>query len=156
MKITKFHASQANEVASLLKRNLLEISSQNYSPEYIARIISHLSASKLIERAGTEHIFVAIEKEKIIGTGALSNFGSEEAPSYYGTAIFVIPKLHRKGFGKRIMKRLEEKAAELGADKITVRAAINARLFYEKLGYNYQNGVATEDERGNYIMKKQL
>ncbi|MBT3187669.1 MAG: GNAT family N-acetyltransferase [Anaerolineae bacterium] len=134
----------------------MEISSQYYSPDYIARIISHLSASKLIERANTEHIFVAMEKGKAVGTGSLENFGSKENPRYYGTAIFVIPELHRKGFGKRIMKRLEEKAAELGAHKITVRAAINARLFYEKLGYNYQNGIAVEDERGNYIMEKQL
>jgi predicted N-acetyltransferase YhbS len=156
MNIHKFQDHQAEEVAALIERNLLEISSQYYSPDYIARIVGHLSAPNLVEIAKTEHIFVALEEGKVIGTGTLSNFGSEEKPSYYGTAIFVALELHRNGIGTSIMAKIEEKAAELGADKIIVRAAINARLFYEKLGYLYQNGIAEQDERGNYIMEKAL
>ena len=116
----------------------------------------HLSATKLIEKAKTEHIFVAMESGKVIGTGSLANFGSEEEPSCYGTAIFVIPDLYRNVIGKRIMQKLEQKVLELGADKLTVRAAINARVFYEKLGYTYKNSIAVEDERGNYIMRKAI
>jgi GNAT superfamily N-acetyltransferase len=91
-----------------------------------------------------------------VGTGSLANFGSEENPSYYGTAVFVALEHHRQGIGKSIMQKLEEKAAELGADKITVRAAVNARVFYEKIDYSYKDGIALEDERGNYIMEKEL
>ncbi len=156
MQINKHHDTQAKEVAALIKRNLLEISSQYYSPEYIASIMRHLSAANLIELAKTEHIFVAMEEGKIVGTGTLSDFGGEENPRYYGTAVFVKLELHRKGIGKSIMQKLEEKAAALGAEKITVRAAVNARVFYEKIGYHYQNGIALEDERGNYIMEKEL
>jgi len=77
-------------------------------------------------------------------------------PSYYGTAIFVALELHRHGIGRQIMQKVEEKAMELGADKITVRAAINARQFYEKLGYTYRNGIELPDERGNFIMDRIL
>ena len=156
MNINKFHDHQAEEVAVLIKRNLLEISSQYYPPDYMAAIARDLSPEKLIENAKKEHIFVAMENDKVIGTGSSANFGSEEEPSYYGTAIFVIPELHRRGIGKRIMQKLEEKSMELGADKLTVRAAINARVFYEKLGYAYKDGIAVEDERGNFIMEKEL
>ena len=156
MNIQKLQDHQAEEVAALIERNVLEISSQYYSPDYIARIIDHLSAPNLIELAKTQHIFVAEEEGKVIGTGTLSNFGSEEEPAYYGTAIFVLPEIHRNGIGTSIMAKVEEKAAELGADKLIVRAAINARVFYEKLGYLYQNGIAEEDEKGNYIMEKML
>ncbi len=156
MNINRFHNLQAKEVAALIKRNLEEISSQYYSPEYIDSIISHLSASKLIERAETEHIFVAMKEGEIEGTGTLSNFGSEENPSYYGTAVFVKLEFHKRGIGTSIMEKLEERATELGANKITVRAAVNARVFYEKLDYHYQHGIALEDERGNYIMEKEL
>jgi len=156
MNINKFHASQAEAVAALIKRNLLEISSQYYPPAYIASIVRHLSAGMLIENAKVEHIFVAQKKGKVVGTGTLSNFGSDEEPSYYGTAIFIIPELHRRGIGKEIMRKLEEKAVKLGANKLTVRAAINARGFYEKLGYTYQNGITVEDEEGNYIMEKAI
>ena len=54
------------------------------------------------------------------------------------------------------MARIEEKAAELGAAMLIVRAAVNARFFYEKLGYLYQNGIVGQDERGNYVMEKAL
>lgn len=54
------------------------------------------------------------------------------------------------------MQKVEQKALELGANKITVRAAINARSFYEKLGYAYQDGNETPDEKGNFVMNKAL
>jgi histone acetyltransferase (RNA polymerase elongator complex component) len=52
------------------------------------------------------------------------------------------------------MRKVEEKAVELGADKITVRAAINARGFYEKLGYTYRDGIEMPDKKGNFVMDK--
>jgi GNAT superfamily N-acetyltransferase len=111
---------------------------------------------KLLETSKTQRIFIAMEDGKVVGTGSLADFGTPEAPSYYGTAIFVALDLHRYGIGRQIMQKLEEKALELGADKITVRAAVNARGFYEKLGYTYRDGVEKPDERGNFIMDKTL
>lgn len=154
MIIKNFQASQAKEVAELIKRNLLEITSQYYSPEYVISLIDHHSPMQLLEKSRAQHIFVAVEDGKAIGTGSLANFGTPEIPSYYGTAIFVALDFHRQGIGKQIMQKVEEKALELGADKITVRAAINARQFYEKLGYTYRDGIGMPDEKGNFVMDK--
>jgi len=154
MIVERFQASQAKEVAELIKRNLLEITSQYYSPEYVASLIDHHSPMKLLETAMAQRIFVAVENGKAIGTGTLANFGTPEIPSYYGTSIFVTFESHRQGIGKQIMQKVEEEAIKLGADKITVRAAVNARQFYEKLGYTYRDGVELPDERGNYVMDK--
>lgn len=154
MIIENFQASQAEEVAELIKRNLLEITSQYYSPEYVISLIDHHSPMQLLEKSRAQHIFVAVEDGKAIGTGSLANFGTPEIPSYYGTAIFVALDFHRQGIGKQIMQKVEEKALELGADKITVRAAINARQFYEKLGYTYRDGIGMPDEKGNFVMDK--
>ena len=156
MIIDRFQASQAEEVAELIKRNLLEITSQYYSPEYVASLIDHHSPTQLLAKADTQYIFVAMEDGKAIGTGSLANFGTLEKPNYYGTAIFVALEFHRKGIGRQIMQKVEEKALELGADKITVRAAVNAQLFYEKLGYTYKDGIAMPDEKGNFVMDKAL
>ena len=156
MIIDRFQAFQADEVADLIKRNLLEITSKYYSPDYIASLIDHHSPMQLLEKARTQHIFIAVEDGKALGTGSLANFGTPEMPSYYGTAIFVALELHRKGIGRQIMQRVEAKALELGADKITVRAAINARVFYEKLGYIYQDGIEMPDDKGNYVMDRAL
>ena len=154
MIIDKFQASQAEEVAELIIRNLLEITSKYYSPDYVAFLMDHHSPIQLIEKAKTQHIFVAMEDGKAVGTGSLANFGTPEMPSYYGTAVFVALELHRHGIGRQIMQKVEEKAIDLGADKITVRAAINAHRFYEKLGYTYQDGIEKPDEKGNFIMNK--
>ena len=156
MIIKNFQASQAKEVAELIKRNLVEITSQYYSPKYVASLIDHHSPIKLLETAMAQRIFVAVENTKAIGTGSLANFGIPETPSYYGTSIFVALEFHRKGIGRQIMLKIEEQAIKLGADKITVRAAINARGFYEKLGYIYRDGIETPDEKGNFIMDKAL
>ena len=154
MIIDKFQASQAEEVAELIIRNLLEITSKYYSPDYVAFLMDHHSPIQLLEKAKTQHIFVAMEDGKAVGTGSLANFGTPEMPSYYGTAVFVALELHRHGIGRQIMQKVEEKAIDLGADKITVRAAINAHRFYEKLGYTYQDGIEKPDEKGNFIMNK--
>lgn len=156
MIIDRFQASQAKEVAELIKRNLLEITSQYYAPEYVASLITHHSPMQLLQNAETQYIFVAIENGKTVGTGSLANFGTPQTPSYYGTAIFVALELHRKGIGRQIMLKVEEKALELGADKITVRAAVNARQFYEKLGYIYRDGIEMPDKKGNFVMDKEL
>jgi GNAT superfamily N-acetyltransferase len=156
MVIKRFQDSQAEEVAELIKHNLLEIASKYYAPEYVASLIDHHSPMQLLDQARTQHIFVAVENGKVIGTGSLANFGTPEMPSYYGTAIFVALEFHRKGIGRQIMQKVEEKALELRADKITVRAAINARVFYEKLGYTYRDGIEMPDKKGNYVMEKAL
>ncbi|MGD8403828.1 MAG: GNAT family N-acetyltransferase [Anaerolineales bacterium] len=156
MIIDRFQASQAEEVAELIKRNLLEITSKYYSPEYIASLINHHSPTELLDKALAQYIFVALEDGSAIGTGSLANLGTPEMPTYYGTAIFVALEFHRKGVGRQIMRRVEEKALELGAAKITVRAAVNACQFYEKLGYTYQDGIEMPDEKGNFVMIKRF
>lgn len=154
MIINRFQDFQAEEVAELIKRNLLEIISKYYTPAYVASLVDSFSPTNILKNAKTQYIFVAVEDGKIIGTGSLANYGSTDKPSYYGTAIFVAPEFQRQGIGRQIMQNVEAKAVEMGADKIIVRAARNARAFYEKLGYTYVDGIAVQDEKGNYVMEK--
>lgn len=154
MIIEKFQESQAEDVSKLIKRNLLEITSKYYTSDYVLSLVDNFSPTQILEKARTQHIFVAIEDAKVIGTGSLTNYGNSETPSYYGTAIFVAPEFQKKGIGRQIMQKVEAKAVEMGAGKITVRAARNARIFYENLGYVYKDGITTQDEKGNYVMEK--
>lgn len=101
MIIDRFQASQAEEVAELIKRNLLEITSKYYSPDYVESLIDHHSPAQLIKKARKQHIFVAIEEGKSVGTGSLADLGTQEMPNYYGTAIFVALEFHRKGIGRK-------------------------------------------------------
>jgi len=154
MIIEKFQDFQAGAVSELIQRNLLEINSKDYPPDLITHLVDCFSPTQILENARTQHIFVATEEGRVIGTGSLADFGTEEEPSYYDVAIFVAPEFQGKGIGKQLMRRVEAKAVEMGACKITIRAAIGARKFYEKLEYTYRDGVEMQDENGNYVMEK--
>lgn len=43
-----------------------------------------------------------------------------------------------KGYGKRLMQKAEEKAKELGRDKVAVISAVGTREYYRKLGYHLE------------------
>ena len=60
MIIDRFQNLQAQEVAELIKRNLLEVTSQYYAPEYVASLIEHHSPTQLLDQASKHHIFVAM------------------------------------------------------------------------------------------------
>jgi len=154
MIIDRLQDAQAEDVSRLIKRNLLEIISNYYPSAYVAALIEEFSPTNILRNAQAQHVFVAIEGGEVIGTGSLADYGTAETPSYYGTAIFVTPEYHSRGVGRQLMHRIEAQAVELGADRITVRAAVNARGFYEKLGYLYRDGIAVPDERGNFVMVK--
>ena len=147
---------QVEEVSALIKRNLQEINSRDYPPSFIALLIDAFSPENINQMLLTQQIFVATENGKVLGTGALANFGNNEEPSYYGVAMFVLPELHRNGIGTQIIRKIEAKAKELGAEKLIIRAAIGARIFYQKVGYNYCDVEQMQDENGNYVMDKTL
>lgn len=156
MIVDRFHDSQAEDVSRLIKRNLLEITSNHYPSTYITALMEEFSPTSILRNARTQRVFVATEGGEVIGTGCLADYGTAETPSYFGTAIFVTPEYQRRGVGGQLMRRVEAQATAMGADRITVRAAVNARGFYEKLGYVYRDAIAVPDERGNFVMEKVL
>ena len=156
MIIEKFQPHQAKAVSNLIRRNLLEVNSKDYPSEYITDLVDYFSPAQILENAKTQHLFVAVEAGKVVGTSALANFGSAEKPDYYGVAVFVEPERQGQGLGRQLMVALETQAVELGAEKLTVRAAIRAERFYEKLGYQYKDGQDILGEKGYYILEKVL
>lgn len=154
--IKTMQPSDVNEASALMRRNLLEINSRNYPEEIIDYLVNDLTPEKLLEKMETRQLFIALEGERIIGTGGLANYGSQDEPSYYGVLFFVLPELHRQGVGKLLVKTAETEARKLGAENITVRSAIGACEFYEKLGYKYPAGESVRDKLGNTHMEKTL
>ena len=156
MNIEPFQTHQAKAVSDLIRRGLLEINSKDYPLEFITYLVDYFSPAQIEENAQVQSIFVALEAGKVIGTSGLANFGSAEKPDYFGVAVFVAPECQGQGIGKHLIAAVEAKAKEIGARKITVRAAIRAERFYEKLGYRYKDGKDILDEKGYYILEKVL
>lgn len=156
MRIERFQAPQADAVSRIIRRDLIEINSRDYSQDRIDALIAYFSPEKIEENSRSQCTFVAIQDGQIVGTASLDNFGSAESPDYYAVAVFVLPESHGQGIGTRLMEVVESEARKLGAGKITVRAAITAKGFYLKLGYNFRDGLEELDDNRNYIMEKAL
>jgi predicted N-acetyltransferase YhbS len=154
MRIEHFQASQADAVSRIIRRDLTEINSRDYARDRIDALVAYFSPEKIEENSRSQCTFVAIQNDQVVGTASLDNFGSAENPDYYAVTVFVLPELHGQGIGTRLMQAVESEARKLGAERITVRAAITAKGFYLKLGYSFRDGVEELDEKGNYIMEK--
>jgi GNAT superfamily N-acetyltransferase len=69
-----------------------------------------------------------LEKDnQIIGIGTL--LGDEIM------RVFVDPAFQKRGFGKLIMQKLEEKALSAGIDIVKLDASLPSKKFYDSLAY---------------------
>jgi GNAT superfamily N-acetyltransferase len=154
MKIKQFQDSQAGVVSNIIQRNLKEVNSKDYSEDIIDSLVEYFAPENIVKNAQSQCTLVAIQDGVVVGTASLANFGSEESPNYYAVAVFVLPDLHGQGIGTRLIEAVESKAWELEAEKMTVRASITAKGFYQKLGYQFRDGEVLDDHQ-NYVMEKE-
>lgn len=153
MRIEQFQAFQADAVSNIIRRNLIEVNSRDYPEDIIHSLFEYFAPENVLKNAQSQCALVAIQDGEVAGTASLANFGSEENPNYYAVAVFVLPELHGQGIGTRLIEAVESKAWELEAERITVRASITAKGFYQKLGYQFRDGEVLDDHR-NYVMEK--
>ncbi len=156
MRIEPFQDGQAEAVSNIIRRNLREVNSKDYAEDVISSLVAYFSPATLLKNARSQTIFVAMQDGAVVGTASLDNFGTAQSPDYYAVAVFVLPESQRQGIGLRLMEAVESKAKELGAEKVTLRAAITAKGFYQKLGYRFRNGCEKLDQHGTYTMEKRL
>ncbi len=154
MRIEQFQDSHAEAVSNLIRRNLLEVNSKDYGENVVNSLAEYFAPATLLRNSQSQTIFVATQDGQVVGTASLDNFGTAESPNYYAVAVFVLPESHRQGIGLRLMEAVELKAKELGAEKVTLRAAITAKGFYQKLGYRFKDGCEKLDQHGTYVMEK--
>ena len=70
MKIRRFKTDDAKEVSDIVRENLLEINSKDYSFEEMKNKAAFFTEEKIKERAESGHMYVACEGEKIVATGS--------------------------------------------------------------------------------------
>ena len=67
------------------------------------------------------------KNNRVIGTGTIIDD--------HIMRVFVNPKFQKRGFGKLIMSKLEEKATSSGVNKVKLDASLPSKKFYDSLGY---------------------
>ena len=145
MEIRKFKINDAKETAALIAHTLRTTNSKDYSSEYIENTVSMLTPEYLSERSKWTHFYIACDKHKVIGCGAIGPYwGKEDESSLFN--IFVLPEYQHKGIGRKIIETLEKDEYFLHAKRVEVPASITACEFYKKMGYSYKNGITAADD----------
>jgi len=129
LRLRRARLSDAPAIAAVMSAAIRGLASGVYPARSIARWASlpplyHAWAMT----AGGERTVVAVRGGRVAGYAALR--GREV------TAVFVHPRLARRGVGSALLRVLERDAARAGATRLVVRAALSALAFYEAAGFS--------------------
>lgn len=153
MVIRRFENADAQQTFEMIAHTLRTVNSKDYPPQYIEDTVKQLMPAVLIERRSTSHMYVICDDDKIISCGAIAGFWGSETESILLT-IFVHPDYQGKGIGRKLIETLESDEYFLRARRIEIPASITAVGFYQKMGYDYKDGISTPDEEQHVRLEK--
>ena len=113
-------------------RAIKEIANSHYTPGEIEAWASPRKPEHYVESIRNKEFYVAEEDGGVIGFGTLDHKQNEIE------AVYVSPKVARRGVGLAILRRLEERARGLGIKSLKMDASLNAVPFYKSAGYESQ------------------
>jgi GNAT superfamily N-acetyltransferase len=153
LQVRRFKEDDATKVRNLIVRNFIEVNSKDYGIAAMEKLAGVYDVDKVLNIASYAHMYVFEWNGKTVGTGAISSFWGSKAESILLT-IFVLPKFHGKGIGRKIINTLEQDEFYMRATRIEIPASITATEFYRKFGYDYKNGIKELDEEHHYRLEK--
>ena len=151
--LRRFRKGDEFAVSDVICTTLAISNRKDYSPAFIEENIRSHSPNIISERAKEAHFFVAMDGETIIGCGGITGYWGNTEESYL-TSIFVLPDYQGKGVGRKIVETLEADEYFRRAWRTEVGSSLTAVHFYERMGYQYKNGVTEPDKDGVVRMEK--
>ena len=145
--IRPYAAGDAERLAVLVRRCLVEVNSRDYPADVIAGLCASYTAAQFAGLARRRHIYIAE------CGGAMAGTVSRDRNTVF--TMFVDPRRAGQGIGRQLMRYAEEQAAGEGHDHMETAASITAHGFYLALGYTDLR----ESETGfglTYLMRKPL
>ncbi len=135
-------------------RAIRDIANSHYSPEEIEAWARPRGPEHYIESIRNSDFYVAEEDGAVIGFGTLNRQQNEIE------AVYVSPEVVRRGVGSAILRRLEERARDVGLKSLKMDASLNAVPFYRSAGYESQtekkHRLASGIEIACVLMTKEL
>ena len=145
MEIRRFKEEDAKEVSDLIRKTILISNTKDYPKDLMDALIETETPEHVLQRASWTHFYVVVDKQQIVGCGAIGPYWGKEDESSLFT-IFVLPEYQGKGVGRSIVEVLEKDEYFIRAKRIEIPASITGVPFYLKMGYDYKNGITTPDE----------
>jgi GNAT superfamily N-acetyltransferase len=154
--IRLFNDVEAEEVSTIICRNLNEVNSKDYPPKIIEHLVSTFKPESILELAHHRELYVAEVDGVVVGTVSYALDTSTPEENHICFTMFVIPEFHGKGIGKMLMSFVEELASERGGKILRLPANTTALNFYKKLGYAADPTIEYNEEAGITWMYKGL
>lgn len=127
MKVRKFEDEDTEKVHDLICAAI--DNSEGYDKETKDRWKGLNTPEKINKRGKVSKSFVGLDdKNQIVVVGCLEKDGNV-------ISLFVDPKHQRKGYGKTILKRIEEEARKKGLREIHLHCPFFSKEFYEKQSF---------------------
>ena len=125
--IRKATVEDATAISDLIIHSVRQTNSRDYSPYIIDKVISNFTPDHLIILINTREVFVAVQKNRIIGTASFDNGVVR--------SVFILPENQGFGVGASLVHHIEEIAKSHNVARLRVPSSITAEGFYQKLGY---------------------
>ena len=151
--VRRFIEEDAEVISSIVRRNFLEININDYSQKEMEALAKTYGKDKILNINCFAHSYVALVDKQLVGCGSIASFWGSLEESILMT-IFVLPELHGRGIGRKIIETLESDEYFLIAKRVEIPASITACEFYRKLGYDFKDGIKKLDGEGLYRLEK--
>ena len=151
--VKTYQKENAEEIVNLIVRNFREVNVKDYGEKAVEELVVTHDVNWFKGVAEYANVYVFWNEGKIVGVGSISSFWGSLTESILLT-IFVLPEFHGQGIGSYIIDTLESDELFLRAERIEIPASITAVGFYQKMGYDYKNGIKELDDEQHYRLEK--
>ncbi len=123
-----FRPSDLDGVLQLIHDTIDVSYAEVYPPRAVQFFKQFHSKEKLLNRHHAGTILVIEQSGEAVATGALADGEI--------FAVFVHPEHQSRGYGKALMRELEDRAAKQGCEHSELSVSLPSRDFYQTLGYS--------------------
>jgi N-acetylglutamate synthase-like GNAT family acetyltransferase len=127
IRIRRFRRSDLVAVKELIYSTIDICYSADYTKEAVQYFKQYHCDKNILKGAAKGCTIVLEKNNRIIGTGTIID--------NHIMRVFVNPKFQKRGLGKLIMNKLEDKAIYSGVNKVKLDASLPSKTFYDTLGY---------------------
>jgi len=150
--LRRFRQRDLAAVKTLIDNTIDTCYSADYPKEAIQYFKEYHCEENILKGTADGWTAVLEKNNRIIATGTIIDD--------HIMRVFVDPKFQKRGLGKLIMGKLEEKAISKGAKVVKLDASLPSKKFYDSLGYDTREKTYVEVENGKklhyYKMNKVL
>jgi GNAT superfamily N-acetyltransferase len=129
MEIIEYEEGCFEKVYDAVHNTIEKIYPKYYPRNAVDFFHKHHSKENMQKKLPDEFTRIIIENGMVIGTGSVKD-------NEIGR-VFILPEYQNKGYGKILLKELENKVIQSNYKEITLSSSLGAVFFYKNCGYKY-------------------